>query len=210
MRVMRPALLLLEPGMAALLLVSLVLQSSALPVHHAAGRAQRDEVDVLIYGVLQFSQALKENYRSTIAKIQKAFHRLEVCNQTLGALRGEAMNIRQTGQRLKGTIGALQTEERMMRLKSLAIHRTLQDMQEEQKNQQEQLRKVENWLSLLRWWLARRDAHSPSALKTQAEHHHPVPEGSATVAAEEIPGTGTATDRQQPEKAAPLKQHRLK
>lgn len=94
---------------------SLVLLLALLPPGPARpppGAAPQEELDVLVYGVLQLSQALHETYSATGQQLEQAGRRLRLCQHSLGALWHQARQARQGAEELRGAVQGLKVPTR--------------------------------------------------------------------------------------------------
>ncbi|XP_068130418.1 angiopoietin-like protein 8 [Hyperolius riggenbachi] len=114
--------------MLLLLLLALLLPFSQGSDH--AKFAKQDEFNVLVYGTLQLSQAVKDTYSNNNAKLQRIVGRQARQEQTLGRLQAEVSRANQEKNRLTVEAEKFQKEEQEMRRLS---HRTEQSLREVQR-----------------------------------------------------------------------------
>ncbi|KAH0628618.1 hypothetical protein JD844_009977 [Phrynosoma platyrhinos] len=70
--------------------------------------ALQEEVNVLVYGVIQFSTALHELYNSTAQKLDRIRHRTDIYEQSLRTLHHQAQSAQQKQQEIRRILEGLQ------------------------------------------------------------------------------------------------------
>ncbi|CAM4693904.1 unnamed protein product [Caretta caretta] len=136
--------------LSLVLLLALLPPGAALP---APGGAPQEEVDILVYGVLQFSQALHETHGTTGQRLEQAGRRVGRCQHLLGALQHQARQARQAVGELRGAVEGLKAEETALRLQTQSTAQAFRAMLAGRLLLAERVRELEDTLA----GLARRD-----------------------------------------------------
>ncbi|KAM4677335.1 angiopoietin-like protein 8 [Discoglossus pictus] len=126
--------------------------------------AVQEEVNVLLYGTLQLSQALADTYQSTTNRVQRAMGRQNRQEWGLERLHEKAVRARKEEQRLRKEVERLQREEREIRTLSSGIEGELRVLQREYRELQRRVHGLEDGVQ---WQKA-----GVTALKEQTNHHN--------------------------------------
>ena len=92
------------------LLLSILLPPVAMPAPILTGPgqvAQQEDVNILVYGVLQFSEALRDFYDSTTQKLDRIRHKAGIYEQGLRGLHHQTQNARQGQKEIRGLVERL-------------------------------------------------------------------------------------------------------
>ncbi|XP_069089442.1 angiopoietin-like protein 8 [Pleurodeles waltl] len=109
--------------------------------------ALQEDVNLLVYGVLQLSQALHDTYHNTERRLQRVNSSLSTYNLTLGMLDRETRQIGLDAEQLKTTIKGLQMEEEAIQRQSSNIFKSFGEVLDSHRALEEQVRKLEQHLS---------------------------------------------------------------
>ncbi|KAM9115235.1 angiopoietin-like protein 8 [Pangshura tecta] len=154
--------------MLSLLLLLLPL-GAALP---PPGVAPQEEVDILVYGVLQLSQALHETYSATGQRLERAGRRLGRCQHLLWALQHQARQARQAMDELREAVEGLKAKETALGLQTHSMAQAFQATLAGRLLLAERLKELEETLAGLAGRSPRHRATELAALKTQVEQQN--------------------------------------
>lgn len=129
--------------------------------------ALQEDVNLLVYGVLQLSQALHDTYRNTDRRLQRVNSSLSTYNLTLGMLARETRQTGMDAEQLNTTIRGLQMEEEAIQRQSSDIFKSFREALDSHRALEEHVRKLEQNLSGLNRPAARNRSSYLSRLKIQ-------------------------------------------
>nr|XP_015204613.1 PREDICTED: uncharacterized protein LOC107077600 [Lepisosteus oculatus] len=139
------------------------------------GKHQRvasvDDVNVLMYGVLQFSQALHEMYHSTNDKFARISHRLDSKEEKLGLLGREMVDAKTAEEQVKTAVRQLQVEDAELQRQARGIKKLFEKVLEHQESLQKQVSSAEKSVSTMEKSSVQVQI---SVLKELSERHYKV------------------------------------
>nr|XP_008101987.1 PREDICTED: uncharacterized protein LOC103277738 [Anolis carolinensis] len=122
----------------------------AAPVRISAQQlAPQNEVDVLVYGVMQFSTALHELYSSTAQKLDKIRHRTNIYEEGVQTLHRQVQNAQQKQQETRIILERLKAQDTVLKKEAQRHEEVLQGVFVEQQNLAHRLRALEVMLSFM-------------------------------------------------------------
>ncbi|XP_041097986.1 uncharacterized protein angptl8 [Polyodon spathula] len=111
--------------------------------------ALEDDVNILMYGVLQFSAGLREMYRGTSSRFTQIFHSLDAFERTLGLLGKSVREAKDAGVELESSVLQLQQEEAQLKSRSTEINQQFKSLLYDQLVLQNKVTSLEKTLSSL-------------------------------------------------------------
>uniref|UniRef100_H3AWM3 Uncharacterized protein n=1 Tax=Latimeria chalumnae TaxID=7897 RepID=H3AWM3_LATCH len=110
--------------------------------------ARPEDVSLLQYGVLQFTQKLHEVYHSTTGKIKGACNSLQIYNLTLQILRRNALHVKEEEQQLQEIVeGLKQVEEEELKNRSSEINSQFKEVLLKQVTLESQVKNMEQTIN---------------------------------------------------------------
>ncbi|XP_066566473.1 angiopoietin-like protein 8 [Amia ocellicauda] len=105
--------------------------------------ASVDEVNILTYGVLQFSQTLHDTYHSTRAKMARISRSLDLKESRLGLLGRRAEDAKREDERLRTSVARLEAEEVRLRHEARGLEAVFDAVLRDERALQGQVKAVE-------------------------------------------------------------------
>ncbi|XP_028679698.1 uncharacterized protein angptl8 isoform X1 [Erpetoichthys calabaricus] len=133
--------------------------------------ALTEDVNILMYGVLQFSQGLHDVYQSTSSKLTRIWHKLDINDLRVGALQQMLAESQNAKVALETKVYQLKQEEMQLSSHTTETKKLFQDMAYNQRVLQGQvanLEKVLDGMEEVRWQSGRQQI---AELKELSETH---------------------------------------
>ncbi|MGH0189161.1 UNVERIFIED_CONTAM: hypothetical protein FKN15_033877 [Acipenser sinensis] len=130
--------------------------------------ALEEDVNILMYGVLQFSSGLREMYRGTSSKFTQIFHSLDAFERTLGLLGKSVREAKDAGGELESSVLQLQREETQLKSQSTEINQQFKSLLYDQLVLQNKVTSLEKTLSSLEGTKLQTQPENVSQLKEQS------------------------------------------
>ncbi|XP_039628588.1 uncharacterized protein angptl8 [Polypterus senegalus] len=133
--------------------------------------ALTEDVNILMYGVLQFSQGLHDVYQSTSSKLTRIWHKQDINDLRVGALQQKLAESQNAVVALESKVYQLKQEEIQLSSQTTETKKLFQDMAYNQRVLQGQVANLENVLDGMeevRWQSGRQQI---AKLKELSESH---------------------------------------